>query len=133
MDLSPFAAQGGQSHFRGENVNSPVTSFPPRKSGQSPVNGYLPPVSVTAWMGTGPFFGGKSCLAQKTQAENMDLSLFAAQGGQSHFRGENVNSPVTSFPPRKSGQSPVNGYLPPVSVTAWMGTGPFFGGKSCLA
>ena len=32
-------------------------------------------------MGTGPFFGGKSCLAQKTSAENMDLSPFAAQGG----------------------------------------------------
>ena len=46
--------------------------------------------------------------AQKTSAENMDLSPFAAQGGQSHFRGENVNSLVTSFPPRKSGQSPVN-------------------------
>ena len=62
-------------------------------------------------MGTGPFFGGKSCLAKKTSAENMDLSPFAAQGGQSHFRGENVSSFVTSFPPRKSGQSPVNGLL----------------------
>ena len=38
MDLSPFAAQGGQSHFRGENVDFFVTSFPPRKLGQSPVN-----------------------------------------------------------------------------------------------
>ena len=36
----PFRGQGGQSHFRGENVNSLVTSFPPRKLGQSPVNGY---------------------------------------------------------------------------------------------
>ena len=61
-------------------------------------------------MGTGPFFGGESCLARKTSSENMDLSPFAAQGGQSHFRGENVNSLVTSFPPRKLGQSPVNGY-----------------------
>ena len=61
-------------------------------------------------MGTGPFFGGKSRSAQKTSTENMDLSPFAAQGGQSHFRGKNVNSLVTSFPPRKSGQSPVNGY-----------------------
>ena len=49
-------------------------------------------------------------MAQETSAENMDLSLFAVLGGQSHFRGENVNSLVTSFPPRKSGQSPVNGY-----------------------
>ena len=40
MDLSPFAVQGGQSHFRGENVYPLVTSYPPRKSGQSPVNGY---------------------------------------------------------------------------------------------
>ena len=47
----------------------------------------------------------------KTSAENMDLSPFAVQGGQSHFRGENINSLVTSFPPRKSGQSPVNGCL----------------------
>ena len=43
MGLSRFAAQGGQSHFRGEYVNSLVTSFPPRKSGQSPVNGYFFP------------------------------------------------------------------------------------------
>ena len=57
-------------------------------------------------MGTGPFFGGKSRLGQKMSAENMDLSLFAAQGGQSHFRGENVNFLVTSLPPRKLGQSP---------------------------
>ena len=61
-------------------------------------------------MGTGPFFGGKSRLAQKTSAENRDLSPSAAQGGQSHFRGENINSLVTSFPPRKLGQSLVNGY-----------------------
>ena len=40
MDLSPFAAQGGQSHFRGENVDLFATSFLPRKLGQSPVNGY---------------------------------------------------------------------------------------------
>ena len=67
-------------------------------------------VSVPAWMGTGPFFGRKSCLAKKTSADNMDLSPFAAQGGQSHFRGENVDLFVMSFPPRKLGQSPVKGY-----------------------
>ena len=36
--------------------------------------------AFTAWTGTGPFFGGKSCLSQKTSAENMDLSPFAASG-----------------------------------------------------
>ena len=34
----PLSRARGQSHFRGENVNSFVRSFPPRKSGQSPVN-----------------------------------------------------------------------------------------------
>ena len=39
-------------------------------------------------LGTGPFFGEQTYLANKRLAENMDLSPFRNQGGQSHFRGD---------------------------------------------
>jgi len=43
-------------------------------------------------LGTGPFFGLETLFADKTLAENMDLSPLEAhlevQRGQSHFRGE---------------------------------------------
>ena len=31
-------------------------------------------LTSAGWLGTGPFFGGKTSLAKKTLAENMDLS-----------------------------------------------------------
>ena len=74
-----------------------------------PASGPLRKRSQPGW-GLVHFSAVNRVRRKKTSAENMDLSPFAAQGGQSHFRGENVNSLATSFPPRKSGQSPVNGY-----------------------
>ena len=36
MELSPSAARGGQSHFRGEKAGLQATSLTPQKLGQSP-------------------------------------------------------------------------------------------------
>jgi NADH-quinone oxidoreductase subunit H len=61
--------------------------------------------------GTGPFFGGQASLANARQAENMDLSPSAAQpaaqGGQSHFRGDAAGEVSNAVGAAKIGTVPI--------------------------
>ena len=68
-------------------------------------------VTVHGAAGDCPVFWPKAQPFEYGLTENTGLSPSAAEGGQSHFRGEDARYfDAMSTAPRKLGQSPVNGY-----------------------
>ena len=95
----PFVRTPGDNLSRRGSIHPP--NVDPMTSWKKIALRLLAAADRRRWLGTGPFFGGKTCLARKAPAENMDLSPFRD---------------VTSALPRKLGQSPVNGYPAPFAA-----------------
>jgi ABC-type cobalt transport system substrate-binding protein len=66
----------------------------------------FPPRKTDNRAGTGPFLGEESSCTNKTSSENMDLSSSKLQGGQSHFRGGDVDDPSNVVHAAKIGTVP---------------------------